>query len=150
MSLDIGKAVQESKAGGWFKTVNKAGTCFGSSGSVRVGFDGCGCSLFGVDRVLSSNPRGQLKELFCGFGVTKNRITRIAIQDTRFSALLTSSRVQREWLFRRTPLAVENSCHFSKVNPDLIILGGAMGDNRLDVEGVKALASMPSLDDEGA
>jgi large subunit ribosomal protein L10 len=36
---------------------------------------------------------------------------------------------------------------YSKVNPKLDILGGAMGENELDRAGVKAVASMPSREE---
>jgi large subunit ribosomal protein L10 len=36
---------------------------------------------------------------------------------------------------------------YAKKNDKLIVLGGAMGDTVLDAGGVKALASMPSLDE---
>ena len=36
---------------------------------------------------------------------------------------------------------------FAKSNEKLVVLGGAMGDNQLDVDGVKALASLPSMDE---
>jgi large subunit ribosomal protein L10 len=36
---------------------------------------------------------------------------------------------------------------YSKKNEKLVILGGAMGSDHLDVNGVKALASLPSLDE---
>ena len=36
---------------------------------------------------------------------------------------------------------------FAKVNDKLVILGGAMGTTALNPDGVKALASLPSLDE---
>jgi len=36
---------------------------------------------------------------------------------------------------------------FAKANEKLVILGGAMGKTALDPNGVKALASLPSLDE---
>jgi len=36
---------------------------------------------------------------------------------------------------------------FAKTNDKLEIVGGAMGDTFLDVNGVKALSSLPSLDE---
>ncbi|MBT7744341.1 MAG: 50S ribosomal protein L10, partial [Alphaproteobacteria bacterium] len=36
---------------------------------------------------------------------------------------------------------------FAKKNEKLVVVGGAMGENVLDVAGVKALASLPSLDE---
>ena len=36
---------------------------------------------------------------------------------------------------------------FAKTNDKLEIVGGAMGDTVLDVDGIKALAALPSLDE---
>src|SRR5438876_10496969 len=36
---------------------------------------------------------------------------------------------------------------FAKANEKLVLLGGAMGKTRLSPDGVKALASLPSLDE---
>jgi large subunit ribosomal protein L10 len=36
---------------------------------------------------------------------------------------------------------------FAKVSDKLVILGGAMGATTLDADGVKALATMPSIDE---
>ena len=36
---------------------------------------------------------------------------------------------------------------FAKTNEKLVILGGAMGATNLDVNGIKALAELPSLDE---
>jgi large subunit ribosomal protein L10 len=43
--------------------------------------------------------------------------------------------------------AAKVAVEFAKTNDKLEIVGGAMGSTVLDVEGVKALASMPSLDE---
>jgi large subunit ribosomal protein L10 len=43
--------------------------------------------------------------------------------------------------------AAKIAVEFAKTNDKLEIVGGAMGDTFLDVNGVKALASMPSLDE---
>jgi large subunit ribosomal protein L10 len=43
--------------------------------------------------------------------------------------------------------AAKVAVEFAKTNDKLEIVGGAMGETVLDVEGVKSLASMPSLDE---
>ena len=92
--------------------------------------------------------RGQMRDVGAGFRVTKNRITRIALEGTRFSSLSGLFAGPTGIAFSEDPVASAKALvAFSKINPNLIILGGAMGDNRLDVAGVKALASMPSLDE---
>ena len=43
--------------------------------------------------------------------------------------------------------AAKVAVSFAKTNDKLVILGGAMGKTALNVDGVKALATMPSLDE---
>ena len=43
--------------------------------------------------------------------------------------------------------AAKVSQEYAKENDKLVILGGAMGENALDVAGVKAVAAMPSRDE---
>jgi large subunit ribosomal protein L10 len=43
--------------------------------------------------------------------------------------------------------AAKAAVNFSKTNDKLIVLGGAMGSENLDVNSVKALATLPSLDE---
>ena len=46
------------------------------------------------------------------------------------------------------PVAVaKTAVEFAKGNDKLVILGGSMGATTLDADGVKALATMPSLDE---
>ena len=46
--------------------------------------------------------------------------------------------------------AAKASVAFAKDNDKLIVLGGGLDRERLDVDGVKALASLPSLDESRA
>jgi large subunit ribosomal protein L10 len=43
--------------------------------------------------------------------------------------------------------AAKVAVDFAKANDKLVILGGAMGATSLNVDGVKALATLPSLDE---
>ena len=46
------------------------------------------------------------------------------------------------------PVAAAKICvEFANANDKLTIIGGALGEQVLDVEGVKALAKLPSLDE---
>ena len=50
--------------------------------------------------------------------------------------------------FSKDPVAAAKvAIDFAKTNEKLVILGGAMGRTTLDPDGVKALASLPSLDE---
>lgn len=43
--------------------------------------------------------------------------------------------------------AAKVAVNFAKTNKKLVVLGGGLGEKVLDVEGVKSLAALPSLDE---
>jgi large subunit ribosomal protein L10 len=50
--------------------------------------------------------------------------------------------------YSRDPVAAAKvAVEFAKTNDKLVIVGGALGAQALDLEGVRALATMPSLDE---
>lgn len=92
--------------------------------------------------------RGKMREAGAGFKVTKNRLTKLALADSKFEGI-------GELLSGPTAIAYSEDAvaaakatmAFAKGNEKLVVLGGAMDETTLDVDGVKALASMPSLDE---
>ena len=96
----------------------------------------------------STELRAKMREAGAGYKVTKNRVTRIALQDTKFKEL--------EGLFTG-PTAMGSSADpvaaakvlvdFAKENNKLSIVGGSLDGKILDKAGVEALAKMPSLDE---
>ncbi|SOE01775.1 50S ribosomal protein L10 [Caenispirillum bisanense] len=93
--------------------------------------------------------RGKVRDAGAGFKVTKNRLTRLALADTKFAGLTDLFTGPTAICFSDDPVAAAKAtAEFAKTNDKLIILGGSMADGKvLDVEGVKALASLPSLDE---
>jgi large subunit ribosomal protein L10 len=82
------------------------------------------------------------------FRVTKNRLTRLALEGTPYQGLRDLFVGPTAIAYSDDPVAAAKaSADFAKDNDRLVILGGAMGDKALDVDGVKALASLPSLDE---
>lgn len=92
--------------------------------------------------------RRKLRAAGADFRVTKNKLAQIALKGTRFepvndlftgpTAIATSS----------DPIVAAKVIYdYSKENEKLIIVGGAMGETRLDQKGVEALAKLPSLDE---
>ena len=60
----------------------------------------------------------------------------------------TCSRVRRVIAHSKDPMAAPKvASDFAKRNEKLVILGGAMGTTALNADGVKALATLPSLDE---
>jgi large subunit ribosomal protein L10 len=82
------------------------------------------------------------------FKVTKNRLTRLALAGTKFEGLGNLFTGPTAIAFSKDPVAAAKVVvDFAKGNDRLVILGAALGSNRLDVVGVKALATLPSLDE---
>ena len=92
--------------------------------------------------------RREMREAGASFKVTKNRLTRRAIDGTKFSPLSDMFTGPTAIAYSDDPVAAAKvAVKFAKKNDKLIVLGGALGKDLLDVNGVKALASLPSLDE---
>ena len=95
--------------------------------------------------------RSQMREHGIQFKITKNRITKLALEKTRCKDLSD--------LFKGpTAVALSSDAitsakiltNFSKENSNLKILGGIMGEDILDVAGVQNVATLPSLEEARA
>lgn len=83
--------------------------------------------------------------------VTKNRLTRIAANDTKFAPLGGMLKGPTAIAYSADAVAAAKTVvSFSKENEKLQILGGALNEKLLDEAGVKSLAAMPSLDESRA
>jgi large subunit ribosomal protein L10 len=92
--------------------------------------------------------RGQMREAGAGFKVTKNRITRLALEGTKFKGLSDMFTGPTAIAFSEDPVAAAKiAVNFAKTNEKLVVLGGALGEELLDSDGIKALATLPSLDE---
>lgn len=92
--------------------------------------------------------RGKMREAGAGFKVTKNRLTRLALADSKFEGLSDLMSGPTAIAYSEDPVAAAKATmDFAKTNDKFIVLGGGMDETLLDAAGVKALASMPSLDE---
>lgn len=92
--------------------------------------------------------RGESRENETTFRVVKNRLAKRALEGTDFAGLADLFTGPAAVAYSADPVAAAKVVHtFAKDNEDLVILGGAMGDKIMSAEDVKALASMPSLDE---
>jgi large subunit ribosomal protein L10 len=93
------------------------------------------------------NLRRQVKAAGGQVKVAKNRLAKLALKDSGnadISALFTGPTVIA---FARDPMtAPKIASAFADKNQKFVVLGGAMGKTGLDAANVKALATMPSLD----
>lgn len=92
--------------------------------------------------------RRQMRDAGASFKVTKNRLTRLALEGTRYKPIGDMFVGQTAIAYSFDPVAAARVVNdYSRKNEKLVILGGAMGGTVLNAEGVKSLATMPSLDE---
>ncbi len=92
--------------------------------------------------------RDQMREAGASFKVTKNRLTRRALEGTKYQPLESLFTGPTAIAYSDDPVAAAKAAvNFSKTNDKLIVLGGALGEEQLDLAKIKSLASLPSLDE---
>lgn len=92
--------------------------------------------------------RDRMREAGATFKVTKNRLTRRALEGTKYEGLSDMFTGPTAIAYSEDPVAAAKAAvGFSKTNEKLIVLGGAMGEEAFDANGIKALATLPSLDE---
>ncbi|MDH3913007.1 MAG: 50S ribosomal protein L10 [Rhodospirillales bacterium] len=92
--------------------------------------------------------RRRIRAAGASFKVSKNRLARRALEGTKFQALQSLLIGPTAMAYSSDPVAAAKICvEFANKNDKLTIIGGALGEQVLDVEGVKALAKLPSLDE---
>ena len=102
----------------------------------------------GLTVAESSDLRGRMREAGAGFKVTKNRLTKIALQDTKYEDITDLFTGPTAMGTSADPVsAAKTLVAFAKENDKLTIVGGALDGKVLDKAGVEALAKLPSLDE---
>ena len=92
--------------------------------------------------------RKQMREAGASVQVAKNRLAKIALEGTDIASIGNLLTGPTLLAYSDDPVAAPKvAVTFAKDNEKLIILGGAMGRTALNPDGVKSLATMPSLDE---
>jgi len=95
-----------------------------------------------------TNLRSKMRAAGASFKVTKNRLARRALVGTQFEKLDGLFKGPTAIAVSADPVAAAKvAVDFAKTNDKLKILGAGLGDQILDADGVKALATLPSLDE---
>jgi len=80
--------------------------------------------------------------------VVKNRLARIALKGTKYEQLSEVFVQPTLIAYAKDPLAVAKlTVEFAKNNEKMVIIGGAMGDKKLDMNALNALAAIPSMNE---
>jgi large subunit ribosomal protein L10 len=92
--------------------------------------------------------RRQIHDVGASYKVTKNRLARRAVVGTSFESLLPLFVGPTALAYSRDPVAAAKIVvEFANRNTKLTIVGGGLAGQPLDPAAVKALASLPSLDE---
>ena len=102
----------------------------------------------GMTVAESTDLRARMREAGAGYRVTKNRLAKLALAGTTYEQISDLFNGPTAIAYSADPVAAARvAVNYSKENDKLVVIGGAMGDNLLDENAVKALASLPSLDE---
>lgn len=102
----------------------------------------------GMSVAQSTDLRTKMRDAGASYKVAKNRLARLALNETDYSGLSDLLTGPTAIAYSTDPVAAAKAAvDFAKTTDKIEILGGSMGGQLLDEAGVKALASMPSLDE---
>lgn len=122
--------------------VGDANSIFGESEVVLI------TQYQGMTVAQMSDLRSKVREAGASFLVTKNRLAKLALDGTAYESLKDQFAGPTAICFGMEPAsAAKVIATFAKGNEKLQLVGGAFGTHLLDAEGIKQLATMPSLDE---
>jgi large subunit ribosomal protein L10 len=94
-----------------------------------------------------SDLRRRMKGAGATYRVAKNRLALLALDGTRFHGLSPLLKGPTALAWSKDPVAVaKTAVEFARTNEKFVVLGGALGTQALNADGVKALAELPSLE----
>lgn len=122
--------------------VEELGQIFESSGVVVVSH------YVGMTVAEMQDLRHRAREAGGAVRVAKNRLAKIALQGKPCESIADLLTGMTVLTYSEDPVAAAKVAQdYAKENQKLVILGGAMGENALDVAGVEAVSKMPSREE---
>ena len=95
-----------------------------------------------------TNLRRQMRQAGAGYRVAKNRLARRALEGTKFEGLSPLLKGPTALAYSADPIAAAKvAVTYANSKDKLTIVGGVMAGQVLDSAGVKALATLPSIDE---
>jgi large subunit ribosomal protein L10 len=123
------------------EVVSALQTSFAAAGSIVVA-QNAGLTVADLETL-----RKQMKSAGGTIKVAKNRLAKLALKDTETADISGLFQGPTVVAFAKDPMtAPKVASAFADKNQKFVVLGGAMGKTGLDAGRVKALATMPSLD----
>ncbi len=101
----------------------------------------------GLTVAEATDLRRRMRAAGASYKVAKNRLTALALDGTRFDGIKPLLTGPTALAWAKDPVAVAKvAVEFAKTNEKLVLIGGALGTQTLNADGVKALAELPSLE----
>ncbi len=124
------------------KMVEELGQIFESSGVIVV------AHYAGLTVAEMQDLRARMREAGGSVRVAKNRLAKIALEGTPNASIADLLTGMAVLAYSEDPVAAAKVIDdYAKANQKLEILGGSMGGTALDIDGVKAVAKLPSRDE---
>ena len=102
----------------------------------------------GLTVAESTELRNKMRNDDCYFKVTKNKLTRLALKDTKYQHMEEMFSGPTAIGSSKDPvMAAKVLVNFAKENEKLVIIGGGLEEKPLTKNDVEALAKLPSLND---
>jgi large subunit ribosomal protein L10 len=102
----------------------------------------------GMTVAQSTALRGKIREAGATYKVAKNSLAKLAAKDTAYEGITDLFTGPTAIAASVDPVAAAKAvADFAKTTDKIEIVGGSLGSVVLDANGIKALATMPSLDE---
>ena len=102
----------------------------------------------GMTVAQSTALRGKIREAGATYKVAKNSLAKLAAKDTAYEGITDLLTGPTAIAASVDPVAAAKAvADFAKTTDKIEIVGGSLGSVVLNAEGIKALATMPSLDE---
>ena len=102
----------------------------------------------GLTVTEATDLRRRMRAAGATYKVAKNRLAALALEGTRFYGIKPMLKGPTALAWSEDPVAVaKTAVEFARTNEKFVLLGGALGAQTLNADGVKALAELPSLDE---
>jgi large subunit ribosomal protein L10 len=102
----------------------------------------------GLTVAEATDLRRKMRAAGATYKVTKNRLTNLALEGTPFDGIRPLLKGPTALAWSTDPVSVAKAAvEFAKTNEKFVLIGGALGTQTLNADGVKALAELPSLNE---
>ncbi len=99
----------------------------------------------GLSVAEATDLRRRMRTAGVTFKVAKNRLAHLALEGTPFDGLKPLLKGPTALAWSTDPVAAAKATvEFARTNEKLVLIGGALGTQRLDASGVRALAELPN------